>query len=225
MNICTYHAAPVVRIFVTTLSDARVWRADRAPIAPRALLRWPPHPPPLRPIGARPPPAAGRIRRDHVGRPARILLLELYGQNDADEQQRVGQTSTREVGGIENLRANGSGALLSHGTVCGRRAAVQQLMWAVHAGYEGARACAEWGPLLGSRGRARARSRGGRSKGLHPAGDMRARARCGARAGKQCAHEHARFWRRNSKISTELNMHVALHYKFCSATTILGRKR
>ena len=63
-------------------------------------------------------------------------LLELYGQSDADEQQRVGQTSTREVGGIKNLRLNGSGALLSLFTVCGHRAAVQHLIPAVLTVYE-----------------------------------------------------------------------------------------
>ena len=96
----------------------------------------------------------------------------------------------REVLGIENLPANRAGAQLSHGTVCGHRAAVQHLMTAVHAAYEAPKACAEWATLLGSRGRARTRSRGGRSKGVHPAGHMRERARCRARAGKQCQHEH-----------------------------------
>ena len=168
----------------------RVWRTDRAPIAPRALSRCPPHPPPLRPIGPRPPPAAGRIRSDHVSRPARILLLGPCGQTAAEQQQRVGQTSTREVGGIENLRANGAGALLSHGTVCGHRAAMQHLIPAVLAAYEPPRACTEWAPLQGSRRRVRAKSPGGRSKGVHTAGRMRERISKGARAGEQWQHEH-----------------------------------
>ena len=48
----------------------------------------------------------------------------------------------------------------------------------------------EWASLLGSRGRVRAKSPGGRSKGLHPAGHMRERRSKGARAGEQWQHEH-----------------------------------
>ena len=158
------------------VAATRVWRPDRAPIAPRALSRCTPHPPPLRPIGARPPPAAGRIRSDHVGRPARILLLGPNWQNGADEQQRVGQTTTHKAGGIGNLRANGVGALLSSFMVCGHRAAMQHLMTAVHAVFEASASMHRMGPAPGQQ-----EARAGEVSGREKQGGASGRPRAGAR--------------------------------------------
>ena len=94
-------------------------------------------------------PAAGRIRSDHVGRSARIWVLGPNWESAADEQQRVGQISLREACGIGNLRANGAGALLSHGTVCGHRAAMQHLIPAVLAVYEASASMHRMGPAPG----------------------------------------------------------------------------
>ena len=92
-------------------------------------------------------------------------LLEPYGQSDADEQQRVGQTSMREAGGIENLRANGSGALLSHGMVCGHRAAMQHLMPAVLAAYEASASMHRMGPAPGQQEARAGEASGGEKQG------------------------------------------------------------
>ena len=93
-------------------------------------------------------------------------LLEPYGQSDADEQQRVGQTSMREAGGIENLRANGSGALLSHGMVCGHRAAMQHLMPAVLAAYEASASMHRMGPAPGQQEARAGEASGGEKQGV-----------------------------------------------------------
>ena len=98
-----------------------------------------------------------------MGRPARILLLGPNWQNGADEQQRVGQTTTHKAGGIGNLRANGVGALLSSFMVCGHRAAMQHLMTAVHAVFEASASMHRMGPAPGQQ-EARAGEVSGREK-------------------------------------------------------------